>query len=107
MKKVLEKHPIVKYVIQSYLYFLLYSCLGLGFIFGILQITGFYSQLETALDLKYNSPFVLIPLYGSAIIAILCLVIGVLLYFHKYKRSKMKSVFYKSFSKILIEKSEE
>lgn len=104
MKKLFAKYPIVKDILVSYMYSLLYSCVFVGVIFGVLELTGLYRKLERVLDLKYNSPFILIPLYGFATIAILSFVIGFLLYFYKYKRSKAKSTFYKTYSNILYEK---
>ena len=50
---------------------------------------------------RYNSPFVIIPIFAFAALAILCFVIGFLLYFHKYKRTKSKSKFNKALSNIL------
>jgi hypothetical protein len=54
--------------------------------------------------LKYNSPFVLVPLYGFVALAILCFFIGFIVYFYKYKRTKTRGKFYKIFSNILNEK---
>lgn len=104
MKKIFEKYPILRYVISSYVKFFLYSFAFFVVIFAVLGFTGLYARLASALDLKYNSPFILVPLYGFAALSLLCFVIGVLMYFHKYKRSKNKNLFYKTFSNILGEK---
>lgn len=104
MRKIFEKYLIVKYVVSSYFKYLLCSVVAFVAIFATLVFTGLYSRMETALDLKYNSPFVLVPLYGFLALAVLCFFIGFLLYFYKYKRSKTRSVFYKTFSNILNEK---
>ena len=101
MRKFLEKHPILKYVISSYIKVLLGGGLLMATLFAVLNFTGVYEKLETVLDLKYNSPLVLVPLYGFAILAILCFFVGALLYFHKYKRAKSKTAFYEAFNKIM------
>ena len=101
MRKLLEKYPILKYVISSYLKALLGAGVSIAVLFAVLQLTGIYEKLEAILDLKYNSPFVLVPLYGFAILAILCFFVGALLYFHKYKRTKTNTAFSEAFSKIL------
>lgn len=105
MKKIFEKYPIFKYVLSSYIKFTLCAGAFIAALFAVLKLTGLYEKLETILDLKYNSPFVLVPLYGFAALAILCFLVGALLYFHKYKRAKSNSVFYKTFSTVLKEKS--
>lgn len=104
MRKLLEKYVIVKYIMGSYLKTLLISLGGFTAVFAILKLAGVYAAIESALDLKYNSPFVLAPLYGFAALAILCFFIGFLVYFYKYKRSKTKGTFYKIFSNILNQK---
>lgn len=104
MRKLLEKYPILKYVISSYVKVVLGAGVLIGALFAVLQLTGLYEKLETILDLKYNSPFVLVPMYGFAILSILCFFVGALLYFHKYKRAKSKSIFYQAFSNVLKEK---
>lgn len=104
MKKLLEKYLIVKYIFESYVKIFLCSVVFFTVLFAVLNFTGIYTQLESALDLKYNSPFVLVPLYGFAALAVICFVIGILLFLYKYKRNKTKSVFYKTFINILYEK---
>lgn len=101
MRKLLEKYPIFKYVISSYVKVVLSAGVLITALFAVLKFTGLYEKLETILDLKYNSPFVLVPLYGFAILSILCFFVGALLYFHKYKRAKSNSVFYQAFSGVL------
>ncbi len=104
MRKIFEKYLIVKYVVSSYVKSLLYFLLLFIAIAAVLIFSGLYSRIESALDLKYNSPFVLVPLYGFIVLAFLCFFIGMLMYFYKYKRSKTKGTFYKTFSNILSEK---
>jgi len=101
MKKFFEKYVLAKYVVSSFLKTLIISLIVFPITFSLLYYTGLYFRLETALDLKYNSPFVLIPLWGSIALALLCFFIGCLMYFYKYKRSKYKSKFYVTFSNLL------
>lgn len=104
MKSFWEKNAIFRYIAGSFVkWFLIFICI-LGAVFFILKISGVYTLLETILNLKYNSPFVLIPLYGFAVLAVLSLVIGFLMYFHKYKRNKVKSKFYYSFNNVMKNK---
>lgn len=93
-----DKIPIVKYILNSFIKW--FGIFGLFFIVAyiILSVTGGYLELENFLDLKYNSLFVLIPLFGSIALAVLCFVIGLLLYFYKYKRTKSKTKFYQTVS---------
>ncbi len=101
MKKFFRRYPIIRYLVESYVRNLLVSTVVFAVIFLALEAAGLYARFESFLDLKYNSPFVVYPLYGFAILAVLCFIIGFLLYFYKYKRSKAKSSFYKAFSGIL------
>ena len=103
MRNFLNKYPVVKYVIGSYVKFFLFSLAGFTVVFGILIFTGVYTNLESALDLKYNSPLVIIPLFGFIGLFVVCFFIGFLMYFYKYKRSKTRGTFYKAFSNILNE----
>lgn len=104
MKKLFQKYPVFKYILESYVKSFLFVLVFFSVAFAILKFTGIYAWLERALDLKYNSLFVLVPLYGSVALAVLCLFIGILLYFYKYKRSSSKSDFYITFSNILNDK---
>lgn len=104
MKKIFDKYPILKYVVTSYIKYVLIIGVLVAVMFALLYVTGIYTRLESILDLKYNSPFVLIPLYGFAILGVICFVVGGLLYFHKYKRTKINSIFYRKISIILNEK---
>lgn len=103
MKKIFERYPIFRYLIGSYVKGFFGAAALFAVLFAVLWLTGLYAQLETVLDLKYNSPFVFVPLYGFAALAVLCLLVGFLMYFYKYKRTKTKSTFYKTFSNILNE----
>jgi len=101
VKKLLEKYLIVKYILTSYAKTLLISLAVLAAVFAVLKFTGWYAGIESALDLQYNSPLILVPLYGFAVLAVLCFFVGFLIYFYKYKRPKIKTRFYKVFSSIL------
>jgi hypothetical protein len=105
MKKLFEKHLILKYIIVSYVKILILSLLIVSIVSIALVLTGVYSQIERALDLKYNSPYIMSPLYGFIALAGLCFFIGFLMYFYKYKRSKIRSAFYQALSSSLNEKS--
>lgn len=96
-----NKVPILKYILNTFIKCFIIAILAGGLIYLILSLTGIYSKLENALDLKYNSPFVLVPMFAFAALAVLCFVIGFLLYFHKYKRAKSNSKFNKALSNIL------
>lgn len=101
MKKLFEKHLILKYVITSYIKYLIIALGVFAVLFGVLFFSGLYAQVENVLDLKYNSFVVVAPIYVAIALAFLCLFIGFLLYFYKYKRSRARGTFYKTFSSIL------
>lgn len=104
MRKILNKYPIVRYVVTSYVKFLFGLLIVFTAVYGMLILSGLYAKLERALDLKYDSPFVLVPLFGFIGLFVVCFFIGFLMYFYKYTRTKSKSVFHKSFSDVLDEK---
>lgn len=91
-----EKIPVVAYAVISFLKSFLIAGLGVIVIFVILRATGIYAKLETALDLKYNSPVIIAPMWTFAALFLLCLMVGFLMYFHKYKRRKAKTDFYRA-----------
>lgn len=101
LPKIFEKHPVLGYILGTYVKYLLYLLAVFTVIFAVLEFTDIYTRLANALDLKYNSPFVIFPIWGFAALAMICFVIGAILYFYKYKRTKTKSVFSQSFSNIL------
>ena len=92
---------ILKYVLTSFAKWLIIGLVTFGLIFAVLSLAGLYGQVVSVLDLKYNSPFVLVPLYTFIALAIVCFIVGFLLYFHKYKRSGSTSKFNKAFKGIL------
>lgn len=103
MKKILEKIsavfekvPLVTYILIAFLQSFLISVVVVAVVYGILWATGIYANLETALDLKYNSLVMLVPMWGFAALFLICLMVGTLLYFYKYKRRKPQTAFYKA-----------
>ncbi len=107
MRKFFEKYVIVKYIVVSFIKTLLIALVAFTVGFAVLEFLGLYARIENALDLKYNSPFILSPLFGFVALAVLCFFIGFLLYFYKYKRSKSRSAFNKAFADVLDEKQSE
>lgn len=101
INRLLDKVPILKYVLTAFVKWLIITAGTFFTLYIVLTLTKVYGKLQSMLDLKYNSPFILVPLYSSAALAVLCFVIGFLLYFHKYKRSKIKTRFNKDFTSIL------
>ena len=103
LKKLREK-LLLRYVLDPYAKVLLCLAGALLVLFAILMITGLFFDLEIILDLKYNSPLILVPLYGSLALAFLSLFVGFLLYFHKYRRAKSSGRFHIALSAMLTEK---
>ena len=98
---IFNKLPILKYILTSlFLWFFLAVAAGAA-AFGILWVTGYYEKLERVLNLKYNAPFVTVPFYAFAALAVLCFFVGFLLYFHKYRRGKSRSKFREALQGIL------
>lgn len=104
ISKAFAKIPIIAYALNSFIKSF-FIAIGTGsIIFFILWVTGVYATLETALDLKYNSPIVLAPMWAFVALFAVCLLVGFLMYFHKYKRGKSKTAFYNAVAPILGEK---
>ena len=101
MKKESGKYLIFKYVASSYVKSFLISLGVFSLAIGILVLTGLYYPIESALDLKYNSPFVFGPIVGFVILALICFFVGFLLYYYKYKRSIKRSAFHAAFTRML------
>lgn len=101
---VFEKTPIISYALISLIKSFFIAVGTVAVLFFILWVTGIYARLETALDLKYNSPVVLAPLWVFIVLFIICLLVGFLFYFHKYKRRKTKTAFYNAVAPALGEK---
>lgn len=99
-----EKVPVALSALKYFIISFLIVAVAIVVLFVILWETGIYAKLETALDLKYNSPVILAPMWTFAALFLLCLVIGFLMYFHKYKRGKTKTDFYKAIAPALGKK---
>lgn len=98
-----DKTPILKYIVSAFVKCFFIAALVLGTVFAVLWFTGVYTKMENVLDLKYDSPFILVPLFAFAALAVLCFFVGFLLYFHKYKRTKTKSRFQEALADIYKE----
>jgi len=96
-----EKIPIVAYALSALIKSFLISVGAVAVLYLILWATGVYAILETALDLKYNSPLILAPLWSFVALFIVCLVVGLLMYIHKYRRGKTKSAFHNAVAPLL------
>jgi hypothetical protein len=99
-----EKIPVVAYALISLIKSFLIASISITVLYLILWETGVYAKLEAALDLKYNSPIVLAPMWTFVALFVLCLMVGFLMYFHKYKRGKSKTDFYKAIAPALGKK---
>ena len=104
ISRFLEKHLLVQYVLTSFAKVLLGVVIAAAVLFGILKAVGKYSALESRLDLKYDSPWLTVPMAAALALALIALVIGLILYFYKYKRIRTKSSFYNALKDIVNEK---
>lgn len=96
IKTHMENKPILAGALTAFVRAFVITGLAAVVIFLLLWGFGVYDTLETALDLKYNSPILLVPMWTLAALFILCVVSGMLMYFHKYKRTVAKSAFYEA-----------
>ena len=92
---------------RAFLRVMLGMIVGTAVLFGIFQLFGWYPRLERRLDLKYDSPWLLVPMAAAAALALLAFVIGLILYFYKYKRSRIKSRFNDALQGVIIEKKKD
>lgn len=92
-KALVDKNPLLFHALAAIVKTFVIAGAAAAVIFLLLSVTGVYPNLETALDLKYNSPIILVPLCVLAALFLLCLTVGLLMYFHKYKRTKAKTPF--------------
>lgn len=99
-----EKIPLLAYILVSFVKSFLIAAVLIAVVYCILWMTGIYSNFETALDLKYNSPIILAPMWVFVALFVVCFVVGFLMYFHKYKRTKTKTKFYNAVAPILNKK---
>ncbi len=101
VKRFFEKHLLFYYMVRAFFKTLLISLLALGALFGAMKISGKYNTIEGMLDLKYDSPWIIVPFLIAAILAVLSFIIGLILYLYKYKRSSNRGGFYKALSDVL------
>ena len=107
MKKIIEKIKVIlegkplllDVVITVFKTFVIGGCAAFV-LFLLLWITKIYPTLETALDLKYNALAILVPLCVFAALSLLCFVVGILMYFHKYSRKKSNTSFRKALESV-------
>ena len=104
IKAFFEKRPLLSDIIKTTLGTLLFTSIFVAAIFLILWATDTYSALQAALDLKFNSPVLLTVISVFGILCLVCWTVGALMYFHKYKRNKTKTDFYKELSPIFTKK---
>lgn len=112
MKKILkkvsaffEKIPVAAYILISLIKSFFIAVGSVAVVYLIFWLTGIYAKLETALDLKYNSPIVLAPMWAFVALFVVCFTIGFLMYFHRYKRGKSKTAFYNAVAPALDHKN--
>ena len=98
-----ELFVLVRYVISAFLVVLPCSFGAIALLFIVLFATGFYAHIEDSLNLKYDSLFILVPMFASLALALLCLFVGFLLYYHKYKRPKANSKFHLALMRVYAE----
>lgn len=104
MKKIFKKQLLIKYVLGAFVKTLLISVLIIAVLFGLLKLLGVYTKIESMLDLKYNSPWILGPLVIAAALSLISFVVGLILYTYKYKRTIVKGEFYRALATELNEK---
>ncbi len=85
---------LFKYVANAYIRTFLFSIPFTALFFVILLVSGMYSWL----DLKFDSPVLVLPMLASLILAAVVLVFGLILYVYKYRRTVDKTAFYKAVS---------
>lgn len=85
---------LFKYTVRAYIRTFLVSIPFTALFFVILAVSGMYSRL----DLKFDSPVLVLPMLASLILAAVMLIFGLILYVYKYRRSPEKTAFYKAVS---------
>lgn len=96
-----EKHPLFAIPLAAALLVFAITVVAALVLYLVVSGMGMYESLETALDLKVNSPTVLVPLVSAAALAVLCGMSAVLMFFHKYKRPKINSDFFNALAPVL------
>lgn len=92
-RELAEKYPILCSALTCGVLTFIIGAIVLLMLAFVLNATGHYGNLEAALDLKHNSFVFLTPLWTLVALSVLCGMSGVLMYFHKYKRTQVKSDF--------------
>ena len=100
-KAFLEKKPILKDIIKFFLITFAIALASSVALYGILKLAGVYGTLEATLDLKHNSRIFMIPIWVAVAAAALCAIVGLLMYFHKYKRPVKKTDFTRALEPLL------
>ena len=85
---------LFKYIANAYIRTFLFSIPFTVLFFIILLVSGMYSRL----DLKFDSPVLVLPMLVSLILAAVVLVFGLILYVYKYRRNVDKTAFYRAVS---------
>jgi len=102
INQVFEKVPIIGYILTSLVKTFIAAVVIFGVVFAVLKLTGIYDKIDSALNLKADSPFIQVPLFTFLALAVLCFFIGFLFYFYKYRRPKNgNSKFNNEMSKLL------
>lgn len=83
---------LLKYIGEAYVKTFLISIPFALLCFIILFASGMYSRM----DLKFDSPVFVLPLFASLVLAAAVLIFGSILYVYKYKRNVDKTNFYKA-----------
>lgn len=101
IQKAFERfHAIPRYILCSFLPWLIISFGLLGLLALVLLLTGGFTGLVNTLDLKADSPWVLAPLLASLGGMVLCFLVGLLMYVRKYKRKVTKTKFGRNLTRI-------
>ncbi|MBE6843778.1 MAG: hypothetical protein E7510_13265 [Ruminococcus sp.] len=91
---------LLKYILDSYVRTFLFTVPFFVFLYLFLKLSGMYSKL----DLKFDSPLILLPLFASLALSVIVLLFGLILYVYKYKRNTSSTPFYKAVSGAIDEK---
>ena len=91
---------LLKYILDSYVRTFLFTVPFFVFLYLFLKLSGMYSKL----DLKFDSPLILLPLFASLALSVIVLLFGLILYVYKYKRNTSATPFYKAVSGAIDEK---
>ena len=92
---------LLKYIANAYIRTFLFSVPFTLLFFIILLLSGMYSRL----DLKFDSPVLVLPMLASLVLAAVVLVFGSILYVYKYRRTIDKTAFYKAVAAAMEEEN--